>query len=198
MRIERLAALAALLVAPAFAETPDLAGMIRSDDRARLERLDEVAGRTLRSALALGSPEDRAILVEGLSGSALPAERAMTILQGEWSCRMLKLGGNLPLVVYQAFHCRLTGSGFEKLTGSQRTTGRIGLLDGQTVYLGTAFVAGDTPLPYGELPAEVDPGATPQLTPEVGLVEVTGDKAARILLPLPWLESELNVLMLTR
>lgn len=47
-------------------------------------------------------------------------------------------------------------------------------------------------LPNDRLPAEVDPSASPQLAPEVGLVELTG---ARIVLPLPMLEPGLNLLL---
>ncbi|WP_410218470.1 DUF4893 domain-containing protein [Paracoccus sp. (in: a-proteobacteria)] len=84
---------------------------------------------------------------------------------------------------------------FEKRTGSQRMTGTLGMLDGQPVYVGTAYVTGETPYPYADLPPETDPSATPQMIPEI---EVTGSDTARLLLPLPLLESELNVLLLTR
>ena len=42
------------------------------------------------------------------------------------------------------------------------------------------------------------PAATPQRVPEVGMVEVVSPTRARILMPLPMLESDLNILLLTR
>ncbi|MFC0200451.1 DUF4893 domain-containing protein [Paracoccus rhizosphaerae] len=173
--------------------------MIRADDRDRLKHLDEVAGRTLRSALAMADPADLDVLAAGLRGAPLPVDKAASILPGEWSCRMLKLGRNLPLVVYQPFRCRIGGDGsFRKLTGSQRIIGQIGMLEGHQTYIGTGFIAGDEPVPYGKLPQQVDPAAIPQRVPEVGVVEVVSPTEARILLPLPVLESDLNLLLLRR
>lgn len=193
--------IAALLMcaAPAAALGPSLDAIIRADDVARLDQLDPIAGRTLRDALAQGSADDRAVLVAGLSGAALPDDQAGAILPGDWSCRMLKLGGGLALVVYQPFQCRIDADGkLVKLTGSQRMTGRIGPVAGRLTYLGTGHVAGETPLPYDALPPQTDPAASPQLVPEAGLVEVTGRNTARILMPAPVLESDLNILLLSR
>ncbi len=76
--------------------------------------------------------------------------------------------------------------------------GTIGTMDGAPVYLGTGYIAGDTPPPYADLPTTTDPAATPQRVPEVGIVEVVSPTRARILMPLPMLESDLNILLLTR
>lgn len=199
MSVRVWAAILALATGPVLALGPDQSPLIRKDDVARLEALDTIAGRALLGALAQGAVGDRQVLVEGLSGAALAADEAAPLLPGDWSCRMLKLGGGLPLVVYPPFRCRIGADGsLVKLTGSQRMTGHIGPLDGRLVYLGTAHVAGETPLPYDRLPAEIDPSASPQLVPEVGLVEVTGPGRARIILPLPMLESDLNLLLLSR
>ncbi|WP_265499639.1 DUF4893 domain-containing protein [Paracoccus beibuensis] len=195
----KLLALVALIPTPAAAFGPRIDSMIRDDDRVRLEQLDEVSGRTLRGAAALADPADVDVLVQGLRGTPLPLGEAASILPGNWSCRMLKLGRNLPLVIYQPFRCRIGADGsFEKLTGSQRMTGTIGVIKGREVYLGTGYVAGQEPLPYAQLPDEIDPTAIPQLVPEVGAVEVVSPARARILLPLPVLESEMNLLLLSR
>ena len=146
MRTSAAILIAMLAATPAAAFGPDLATTIRDDDRARLDQFDAVTGRTLRGAFAQGMPDDLAVLTQGLAGSTLPADQAATALPGEWSCRMLKLGGGLPLVVYQPFRCRIDANGgFEKLTGSQRMLGTIGTVDGASVYLGTGYIAGDTP-----------------------------------------------------
>lgn len=199
MRIEVLATLAALTPVAVPALEADMAEMIRGDDRARLERMDETLGRTLREALALADAGDTDVLVQGFRGTPLPWDQAAQILPGDWSCRMLKLGRSLPLAVYQPFRCRIGPDGrFDKLTGSQRMTGTIGLLDGRITYLGTGFIAGDDPLPYDQLPKVIEPTALPQRVPQAGLVEVTGPTSARILLPLPVLESDLDLLLLSR
>lgn len=199
MRTRTAILIAALAATPAAAFGPDLAPIIRAEDRIRLEHVDTVAGRTLRGALAQGTPDDLAVLMQGLAGRPLPADQAAALLPGDWSCRMLKLGGGLPLVVYQPFRCRIdTDGGFVKLTGSQRMQGMIGDLDGAQAYLGTGYIAGDTAPPYADLPDSIDPAATPQRVPEVGMVEVVSPTQARILMPLPMLESDLNILLLTR
>lgn len=203
MRKTDLVALAIAIVAatlPAHAaELADLSNEIRTDDRARLELFDETAGRALLDALAAGDGGDIGVLVAGLAGEAMPPQGAAPVLDGDWSCRVLKLGGGLPLVVYQPFRCRIGADGrFEKLSGSQRMLGRIGLVDGEMTYLGTAFVAGETPPDYANLPPEVDPTAIPQFMPEIGKVEVVDRGMARIILPMPHLESDLNIVLLGR
>lgn len=172
---------------------------IRPDDIARLNAFDAVAGRTLLGAFAEGAPEDLAVLSDALAGAALPPDEALALLPGAWSCRTIKMGGGLPLVVYPPFRCRADADGgFEKLSGSQRTKGAVSLRDGRPVYLGTGFVAGETPPDYTDLPDRTDPASVPQFMPEVGIVEVTGPGAARILFPQPYLESHLNLLVLRR
>lgn len=172
---------------------------IRADDRQRLAALDAAAGEALRQAFAAGTPTDLAALSDALSGVALPSEQALALLPGEWSCQMMKLGGGLPITVYQPFRCRADAAGgFEKLTGSQRTLGHVRAEDGRLVYFGTGFVAGETPTPYAALPDIPDPAASPQHLPEIGVVEVTAPGRARIILPLPYLESRLNILVLRR
>lgn len=172
---------------------------LRPDDVERLSQREAVLGRTLLGAFAEGAPEDVQIVVEGLSGPALPAAEAAAVMAGDWSCRVVKLGGILPLTAYAPFRCRIGADGsFEKLTGSQRMIGQIGLRGEQMVYAGTGFIAGDTPPPYAELPADVDVTANPQRVPEVGVVEFTGADKGRMILPLPHLESDLNLLLLSR
>ncbi len=199
MRASTAILIVTLSATPAAAFGPDLATVIRDDDRVRLDLLDAVAGRTLRGAFAHGAPDDIAVLTQGLTGSPLQADQAAAALPGNWSCRMLKLGGGLPLVVYQPFRCRIDADGgFEKLTGSQRMLGTIGDVDGVQAYLGTGHIAGDTARSYTDLPETIDLAATPQRVPEVGVVEVVSPTRARIVMPLPMLESDLNVLLLMR
>lgn len=194
MSLFRALLLAALSVTPLAAQEP----VLRPDDAARLNDLDRATGEALRAAFAGGDAGDLAVLAHALHGAPMPAELALATLPGDWNCRVIKLGGNLPLVVYQPFRCRAGEDGsFEKLTGSQRTTGRATIIDGTPVYVGTAYVDGTAPIPYADFPEGLppDPGVT---APDVGLIEMTGANSGRILLPRPYVESVLNLLVLTR
>lgn len=172
---------------------------IRADDAARLQALDASIGSALRQALADGDAADIRILVAGLEGAPLPTPEAARLLPGEWQCQTIKIGRILPLVVYQPFRCHAGPDGsFEKLTGSQRTRGQAVQLGDQLIYLGTGFVAGEEPPPYADLPPVVDPQAVPQFMPQIGVIELTGPDRGRIIFPRPHLESETDILLLSR
>lgn len=201
MRRVELLALAALWLVPLQVPAqplPDLPAL-RSDDQRRLSEYHAAAGEALLGALAAGDPAELAVLTDGLAGDVLPPDQAIRDMAGDWSCRMIKLGGLLPITVYSSFRCAISpDGGFEKLTGSQRTKGNIRQEGDRLIYLGTGFVAGDTPPSYEDLPAQVDPGASPQFVPEIGLVEMVSDKKGRVMFPAPHLESRFNILLLSR
>lgn len=191
-----------MALAAALAGSAAGAQDIRPDDRARLDQLETAMGRALRQVLATGSDEDVVIATDALRGPAMPADSVQAgSLAGDWRCSMVKMGGTLPLVAYPPFRCRIEAEGnllrFEKLTGSQRTKGTVRAMDGRWVYLGSTFVQGETPRPYADFPPEFDTQAGETL-PDVGVLEVTGEGRARLVLPLPYRESVLNVLVLTR
>ncbi len=188
----RLFSLLALLALPASAQE------IRPQEAARLAQFDAVAGVALRGALAGGSRGDIDLLQEAMAGEPLPP--LQTALPGDWKCRTFKLGGGLPLVSYAAFDCRITPDGaqfiFEKLSGSQRTTGTIQIIDGRMIYLGVGTVNDAPARAYADLhPSFVGTG---EVQPQVGLVEQSGPDTARIMFPLPVVESDFDVLWLTR
>lgn len=171
---------------------------IRPDDERRLAEYHAAAGKALLEAFSGGDAADLTILAEVLKEDALPPDDALAILPGEWSCRTIKMGRLLPIVVYQPFRCRTGPDGsLEKLTGSQRTRGTIYRDGDRLVYLGTGFVAGDDPPPYADLPP-FSATADPQRVPEVGLVEITGPNRGRVMFPDPHLESRFNILVLSR
>lgn len=173
--------------------------MLRADDLQRLSGLDAAYGAALREALAGGTAEDIQAVIAALSGAPAPAATAADWLAGEWSCQKIKLGKTTPMVVYQPFTCRIGADGMlEKLTGSQRTKGRIQAWNGQLLYAGVGFIAGDTPPDYARMPAEADPQSDPQRVPEVGVVEMVSKDRGRIILPSPYLESLMDVLVLRR
>lgn len=192
----------AVALAVALAGSLAAAQEIRPDDQARLDRLDTAMGQALRRVLAVGSDEEVAIAINALQGPAMTPNPALTAaIAGDWQCSMVKMGGELPLVAYPPFRCRIEVRNgvvhFDKLTGSQRTSGTIREIDGRWVYLGSSFVQGESPRRYDDFSATIDTDASETL-PDVGVFEVTGEGQARLILPLPYRESILNLLVLTR
>ena len=194
--MRRIALCAALIAAPAFADEP----VTRPQDLQRLANYEALLGRTLQEAFALGTDGDIAVLTDALRGTMSGADPT-----GDWQCRTIKMGGGLPLVVYGNFACRITalpdGSlELAKLTGSQRLVGTIiPNAAGRMIYRGVGYV-GETPaLLYPDYPADnpdwVEPGQT---VPQIGIFDVAGPTAARLMLPAPVLESDFDILFLTR
>ncbi|MEY1554340.1 DUF4893 domain-containing protein [Yoonia sp. R2331] len=182
----------------AFAALPAAAQDMRPQEAARLADLDATAGEALLGAFAAGRRGDIDLLQEALAGSPLPP--LQTTLAGDWSCRTFKMGGLVSLVAYAKFDCRITPDGtrftFEKLTGSQRTSGTIQIIDGRMIYLGVGTVNDAPQRAYDALhPAFIGNG---EVQPQVGLVEQSGPDSARILFPSPVVESDFDVLWLTR
>lgn len=174
---------------PAFS-TGEIESLITAADRARLEAYDATRAEALAEARR-GQPADVATLDAVL---ARPTRSfAGFDMTGTWQCRTIKVGGLAELVVYGWFRCRVTddGSGWrlEKASGSQRTVGRFfDAANDRLTYLGSFFVKGDQPKPYGSGPN----------TDQVGYAFRTGDKAWRIEFPAPAFESKLDILEFRR
>ena len=161
-------------------------------DHGRLERFDATKAAALTEAHAKGAAPDIAVLDAALAGTPLPFEEKFDPT-GRWSCRVMKLGKLLPLVVYPRFKCRITddGSGWflQKLTGSQRTSGRLYTAsDTRLIYLGAGTVNDDPIVDYGK----------DQKADEVAVVERLGKKKLVFMFPEPQLESLFDVLVLER
>lgn len=171
---------------------------MRAQEQICLDAYHASAGKAILEALSAGSLGDIDQLQTVLSGDAISP--LATTLSGDWACRTFKLGGLSPLTVYAQFQCKFTPDGtafdFEKLTGSQRTIGRITMQDGAMVYLGVGYVADVAIMTYADLPPEEFGNGEYQ--PQVGLVEQTGPNTARILFPAPVTESGFDILYLTR
>lgn len=192
MRLGLFVCCAALIAGAAGAQD------IRPQEQARLDRYERIAGTALLEALAAGSAADVDALTTALSGQ--PQVAFDPSLQGEWQCRTMKLGGLAALVVYTNFKCRMTldntGVGFEKLSGSQRTAGRIEMRDGRAVYLGVGYVASETPQTYASLDPAFEGSGT--ITPDVAVFERVSETRARLMFPAPVNESDFDILELTR
>src|SRR6185436_15592797 len=115
---------------------------LASLDEARLKGINEAKGG---SGTGDASAIDAALGTQGHMPS--PGEIA-----GGWQCRMIKLGGVTPYIVYGWFNCRISNRGgalfFEKLSGSQRTAGYLYPGEGGLVYLGASSVVGEPPHAY--------------------------------------------------
>ncbi|MEM5542617.1 DUF4893 domain-containing protein [Sulfitobacter sp. AS92] len=189
----RLLPLLLLLPATAWAEPT-----LRPADSARLDNFYAAFGDAITQALASGEAEDIAAVTRALSGQ--PQVAFSADLQGDWSCRTIKLGGVSPLVAYSPFKCRFTatdrGFAFEKLTGSQLTRGEITLRDGRAIYAGVGYVSGETPPTYADLPADFTSGGKVQS--DVAVFQRISPTRARLLFPSPAVESDFDILELTR
>ena len=186
--------LAALMLAAPLAAQDTL----RDGDAARLAGFEASAGRAVLRALADGAPDDVAALTRALSGT--PGIAFDETLAGDWTCRTIKLGGAAALIVYSPFRCRITAgdTGFDlvKLTGSQLTRGTIGLRDGRAIYTGVGYVSEADPPAYADLPADFRSDGRVQA--QVAVFERVSPTRARLMFPAPAVESDFDILELTR
>ncbi|MDR3527247.1 MAG: DUF4893 domain-containing protein [Rhizomicrobium sp.] len=170
-------------------------------DVERLGHIAEARAKGLNEA-SHGNPSDYAAIRSILQAGSVPASEHRLI--GSWRCRTLKLGGMTPSVVYGWFRCRIWQEGrllhFEKLSGTQRTSGTLYPDVNGLVYLGASYVTA-----YG--PAEKKPaysgggasaGADATPDDQIGLLSLTYDGRARLELPYPVQESTFDVIELKR
>ena len=171
---------------------------LRPEDAARLDGFAAAAGSALLQATSGGTASDVAALTQALSGT--PQIAFDETLAGDWKCRTFKLGGISPLVVYTNFKCRFSigpeGFDFEKLSGSQRTKGTVRLRDGRAIYTGVGYVAGQTPPAYADLTEDFQSDSTVQT--QIAVFERISPTRARLLFPSPAVESDFDILELTR
>ena len=184
--------LALLVIAPMPALADGVVDkLITPADRIRLNNYAQTRQQAIAEAISGGEAGALAQL------ETILAKRVQSFadfdMTGNWQCRTIKTGGQLPLVIYGWFKCRVTddGSGWklEKISGSQRTTGRFyDESDRRLIYLGSQYVNEEKPKPYGS-GAETD---------QVGYAFRTGPKEWRIELPAPHYESKLDILEFRR
>ncbi|WP_309085835.1 DUF4893 domain-containing protein [Chelativorans sp.] len=165
--------------------------IITKSDTARLDNFEATRKAAIAEAKAGGSPQDVATFEEIVSRPHLSFQGFD--MMGDWQCRTIKAGGLASLVIYDWFRCRVIDEGagwvLEKLSGSQRTKGRF-FDDGdkRLIYLGSFYVAGETPPPYGSGPE----------TDQAGYVFRSGEDAWRIEFPAPARESKLDIIEFRR
>lgn len=185
---------ASMLLGLASAANADgeLDAKMTAADKARLANYAATRLEAVAEAMAGGTPSDVAILEDVLGKEPLSFRHGFDPT-GKWKCRTIKLGGMLPLTIYDWFDCRISddGSGWYlvKTSGSQRTSGRFyddG--DARLVYLGALHYSREKPVDYGD-DAERD---------QVAYVFRTGPQQIRIEFPSPKFESKLDILELKR
>ena len=166
--------------------------LMTAADKQRLASFDKTRAEAIAEAKKGGAPEDVATLEKILAGKDLAFSESFDFT-GNWRCRTVKLGGNLPLTVYGWFKCRVSddGSGWklEKLTGSQRTSGAFySDSDKRLTYIGAAHYADEKPKRYAS-----DPDRD-----QVAYVLRPDEKRVRLEFPSPKYESTLDILELER
>ena len=172
----------------------DWRSVATSDDRERLRDWRDAFASALKAARAAGHAEK--IAAEGALLEPDAALAGAVIPNGDYRCRMIKLGakspGLLDFVAYPAFTCRVSQDGarqtLTKLTGSQRQVGLIFPADAlRQVFLGTLVLGDETrALQYGR-DRERD---------VAGFIERIGPQRWRMLMPQPHFESQMDVLEL--
>lgn len=200
MRVRKaeFAAVATLLLLSAAA-TAGWRDDASAADVQRLGQLAEAKTKALAEAES-GKPSEVAAIKSILQEGPVSAGR----LAGTWKCRTMKLGGLAPTIVYSWFTCRISERGgrlfFEKLGGSQRTSGYLYPDAGGYVYLGASYVhyngANEKPPAYSGTGASAGATATPD--DQIGLLTQTYDGRARLELPYPVQESTFDVIELKR
>ena len=177
--------------APAHADGV-LDSRLTTADKQRLADFDATLKVALAEARAGGTPEDVKLLDAALAGDPLPLAEGFDA-EGDWRCRTIKAGGDPALVAYGWFKCRISDDGagwkLEKLTGSQRSSGRFYTLSAtRLAYLGAGHYHDEAARNYGADP-ERD---------QVAIAERRGNNRIILLFPAPKMESKLDVLVLER
>jgi hypothetical protein len=181
-----LAAILAMpMVAPLACRVPrDVS--LSAPDTERMKGFDAARTRGLAEALLADDAGEREV-VSGLFSARV--ETFDTIPDGSYRCRTIKLGGLLPLVVYDYFSCEisLNGTQIDKVSGSQRFSGSLAPTNGGLFYRGALHYNDDPALAYGAEPDRDQVGC---------LYRVAGTELYRLEMPFPLRESTHDVIEL--
>jgi hypothetical protein len=182
---------AAVIAAPVSSagESDFLARTLTQEDLGRLASFANARGDAIAEAEAGGDATELAELHEILAGEEQPI-RGVDI-RGEYRCRTVKLGGLLPLVIYDWFECAIgeddVGYVLEKTSGSQQMTGHfIDDSEASLIFYGAGHYSDEAPREYG---------ADPERN-IVGRMVKVGDDRYRLEIPLPRFESHFDILEL--
>ena len=176
---------------------PDASGVLRPEDRAKVERLRETVAAALLEAVEAGRVEPGAVAASRAALTPPVQPFPATGIAGAYRCRTIKHGGPVGVIAYRDWSCTIRVEGdalvLAKPEGSQRMLGRLLIApslgaDGRTalLYAGSEYLSDEQPAPY--------PGGRP----EVGLFEHTGGGSYRLMIPEPGVEGLLDVIALKR
>lgn len=191
-RLRLMPAIALILISgSALAEGTMAARTLTKTDKDRLARYEATQKSAIAEARKGGDKADVATLDTLLA--AKPQSILGVDIRGEYRCRTIKLGGQLPLTVYGWFACRIDeddlGYRLTKTSGSQRLGGHfIDDSANRLLYYGVSYIAGEKPGRYG---AKADDD-------QVGYFLKTGAKNYRLDLPLPKFESKFDIIELQK
>lgn len=179
------------LVAPCNADGV-LDKLLSPFDRDRLANFEKTEAEALAEGLRGGTAEEVDILTSALAGEKLSMSGNFDPI-GNWKCRVIKVGGSLPITPYNWFKCSITDDGVgwfvTKISGSQRLTGRFYTKsDTELVFVGAGHVNDDPARKYGEDPKE----------DQVAIVTRRGKDKLVFEFPAPQYESKLDVLVMER
>lgn len=183
--------LATLLFSGTAHADGELDKILTQFDKERLANFDKTRSEALSEGLR-GEPADVEILTSALGGKPMPIAAGFD-MTGNWKCRVIKVGGLLPLTPYGWFKCRVTDDGagwfLEKVSGSQRVTGRFFTeSDTRLVFVGAGHVNNDPPRKYGDDPKQ----------DQLAVVTRLGENKIVLEFPAPQYESKLDILLMVR
>ena len=179
------------LASPAIADG-ELDKLLSAFDKDRLANFEKTEAEALAEGLRGGTAEEIDTLISALAGEKLSMSGSYDPV-GNWKCRVIKVGGSLPITPYNWFKCRIRDDGagwfVEKISGSQRLTGRLYTKsDIELVFVGAGHVNDDAPRKYGQDPKE----------DQVAIVTRRGEDRLVFEFPAPQYESKLDVLVMER
>lgn len=185
----------AMFVSAAYAGWQDQASRF---DVGRLAHLGILRAKGLAEAERGAPPPDLAAIHSVLDTQAVAGSPGS--FTGTWRCRTMLLGGMTPDRIYSWFRCRISERGgnlfFEKLSGSQRSSGFLYPEGPGYVYLGASYVTGEKPHAYSGNGASAGSVATPD--DQIGVLSLLSDGRARLELPFPLQELAFDVIELKR
>lgn len=166
----------------------------QSSDILRMERLETTRTMGLAAALQLKNEADRETISDLFANEFSRIENPEALI-GDYACRTIKLGGNLPAIVYGWFDCEIFPEDaslvIRKTTGSQRFLGLLKQGGNGVAYRGA--------LSYGYEPVMTLYGQDTQRN-QVGCISAIGSDLSQLILelPQPVFESVHNVIELKR
>jgi len=183
-----LAVAAVSFTASAMAESDLLARTLSAEDRDRLAKFEELREQSVAAAREGGDASAIATLDEILRGDGEPIFGVD--IRGDYRCRVAKLDGILPLIIYDWFRCEIgeddIGYRLEKATGSQRLSGHfVDDSAASLVFYGASHYADEEPRDYGDPERNV-----------VGRFLKVGEDRYRLEMPQPQVESNFDILEL--